>query len=94
MLLEGLLAIGVVIAVSIWLVNRKKTAWFTVLPAIFMMMTTLYSLIVLLFEKYLPKKNYMLSAVDILLIIMSISVIYIAFKKWQEIRKNQATGAA
>ena len=89
-----LLASLALIAVSIWLVNRKKTAWFTILPAIFMMLTTLYSLIVLLFEKYLPKKNYMLSFVDILLIILSIGVIYIAFKKWQEIRKNQAASAA
>jgi carbon starvation protein len=89
-----LLASLALIAVSVWLVNKKKTAWFTILPAIFMLLTTIYSLIVLLLEKYLPKKNYMLSVVDILLIILSIGVIYLAFKKWQEIRKNPAASTA
>ena len=91
-----LLASLALIAVSVWLVKRKKTAWFTVLPAIFMMVTTIYSLFILLIEKYLPKKNIMLSVVDVLLIIFSIGVIYLAFKKWLELRKNGigATGNA
>ncbi len=83
-----LLASLALIAVSVWLVNRKKTAWFTILPAIFMMVTTIYSLIYLLYDKYWPKKNIALSLVDILLIILSIGVIYIAFKKWRELKNN------
>lgn len=90
-----LLAALALIAVSVWLVKRKKNVWFTVLPAIFMMVTTLYSLVVLLFEKYIPKNNIMLSVVDILLIILSIGVIIMAYKKWRELRKDAApTGSA
>ncbi len=85
-----LLASLALIAVSVWLVNRKKTAWFTILPAMFMMVTTIYSLIYLLVEKYLPKKNIALSAVDILLIVLSLGVIYIAFRKWRQLKAAPA----
>jgi carbon starvation protein len=85
-----LLASLALIAVSVWLVKRGKNIWFTVLPAIFMMVTTLYSLIVLLIEKYIPKQNVMLSVVAILLIILSIGVIGLAYKKWMELKNATA----
>jgi carbon starvation protein len=85
-----LLASLALIAVSVWLVNKGMNAVFTVLPAIFMMVTTIYSLFVLLIEKYLPKQNYMLSAFAILMIILSIGVIAMAFKKWREIKRTTA----
>jgi carbon starvation protein len=81
-----LLASLALIAVSIWLVNKGKNAIFTVIPAIFMMVTTLYSLVVLLIDKYLPKQNYTLAVFAVLLILLSIGVIFLAFKKWKEIR--------
>lgn len=83
-----LLASLALIAVSVWLVQRNKTAWFTILPAVFMMVTTIYSLFILLIEKYLPKNNIMLSVVDILLMILSIGVVIIAFNKWRDLRKK------
>ncbi len=83
-----LLAGLALIAVSVWLIYRKKNAWFTILPAIFMMATTLCSLVYLLFEKYLPKKNVALSIVDILLVLLSVGVIYVALKKWAEFQKQ------
>jgi len=85
-----LLAALALTAVSVWLVNRKKPAFFTVLPAIFMMVTTLYSLYVLLIEKYLPQKNYALSFFAIILIVFAIGVIILAFKKWRELRNQPA----
>lgn len=85
-----LLASLALIAVSVWLVNRGINALFTVVPAIFMMVTTIYSLFVLLIEKYLPKQNYALSAFAILMIILSIGVIWLSFRKWQELKKNAA----
>jgi carbon starvation protein len=83
-----LLASLALIAVSVWLVKRGKNVWFTVIPAIFMMVTTLYSLVVLLKDKYIPKQNIMLSVVDVLLIILSVGVIVLAFNKWRELRKT------
>lgn len=85
-----LLAALALIAVSVWLVKRGKNAWFTVLPALFMMVTTLYSLAALLINKYIPKNNIMLSAVDVLLIIFSIGVIILSYKKWRELRADGA----
>jgi len=82
------------IAISVWLVNKGKNALFTVIPAIFMMVTTLYSLVILLVQQYLPKQNYMLSAVAILLIVLSIGVVALAFKSWRELRKNPVAASA
>jgi carbon starvation protein len=83
-----LLASLALIAVSVWLVNRGINALFTVVPAIFMMVTTIYSLFVLLIEKYLPKQNYALAAFAALMIILSIGVLWMAFRKWQELKKS------
>jgi len=83
-----LLASLALIAVSAWLAKRKKTAWFTLLPAIFMMVTTIYSLLSLLINKYIPKNHIALSVADILLIILCIGVIYLAVKKWRSLETN------
>ncbi len=81
-----LLASLALIAISVWLVNRGKNALFTVLPALFMMVTTIYSLFILLIEKYWPKQNYILSTVDLLLMIFSVGVIILSFKKLRELK--------
>lgn len=86
-----LLASLALIAVSAWLMKRKKTAWFTVLPAIFMMITTLYSLVSLLVNKYLPKHNYALAVTDVALMILSIGVIVLALRRWRELRNRALT---
>jgi carbon starvation protein len=83
-----LLASLALIAVSVWLVNRGKQAVFTVIPAIFMMVTTLYSLYSLLVNQYLPKQNYALAVVDVLLFVLAVGVIGLAFKKWSELRNS------
>ncbi|MCE5336235.1 MAG: carbon starvation protein A, partial [Desulfobacteraceae bacterium] len=89
-----LLASLALIAVSVWLVNKGKNAVFTIIPAMFMMATTLYSLISLLVNTYLPKQNYSLSLVTILLLALSIGVIGMAFSKWRKLRKEAVMPAA
>jgi len=89
-----LLASLALIAVSVWLVKRGKKAMFTVIPAVFMMVTTLYSLYSLLVNQYLPKKNYALSAVDVLLIVLAVGVIVLAAKKWGELRNSAGAAGA
>lgn len=83
-----LLASLALIAVSVWLVKRGKTVWFTILPAMFMMATTIYSLIVLLFKKYIPSQNNMLAAVAVMLIILATGVMVLAYRKWTGLRKR------
>jgi carbon starvation protein len=86
-----LLASLALIAVSAWLMKRKKTAWFTVLPAIFMMITTLHSLVSLLVNKYLPRGNYALAVTDVALMILSIGVIVLVLRRWRELRNGVST---
>ncbi len=87
-----LLASLALIAVSAWLAGRKKTAWFTLLPAVFMMITTLYSLVSLLVNQYLPKHNLALAVTDVALIILCIGVIVLALRRWRELKAK--TGEA
>ncbi len=89
-----LMASLALIAVSVWLLSRRKTAWFTVLPAIFMMATTIFSLVFLLVEKYIPKHNIMLSVIDVLLILFSLGVIVLALSKWRELRYGAPQGSS
>ncbi|MCL4515782.1 MAG: carbon starvation protein A [Firmicutes bacterium] len=82
-----LLAALSLIAVSVWLASKKKPTWFTVLPAIFMMVTTLWSLFKLLFTKYLPLGNMTLAVTDIILVLLGIGVILLAISKLFAFRK-------
>ena len=88
-----LLASLALIAVSAWLVKRKKTAWFTMLPAVFMMITTIYSLVSLLVNKYLPKHNLALAVTDVALILLSIGVIVLALKSWRDLKAKAGQAA-
>ncbi len=85
-----LLAALSLIAVSAWLASKKKPVWFTVIPAIFMMVTTLWSLFTLLFTKYLPLKNIPLTVTDIVLILLGIGVIFMGISKLLALRKAPA----
>ena len=69
------------IVVSVWLAKRKKASSFTILPAIFMMLTTLYSLWQMLTKQYMPEHNYPLSITAILLILLSVGVVFLAINK-------------
>jgi len=73
--------------VAVWLAYRKKPNIFAVIPAVFMMVTTLASLWQLLFNKYLPTKNYPLAVTDILLMILSVGVIILAVQKLASVNK-------
>jgi carbon starvation protein len=66
-----LLAALTLIAVSAWLMIRGRNFWFTILPALFMLVTTLASLLLLLFTKYLPTSNWPLIVADLLLLVLS-----------------------
>ncbi len=85
-----LLAALALIAVAVWLAYRKKPNLFAVLPAVFMMVTTLASLWQLLFNKYLPTKNYPLAVTDILLMLLSLGVIILAVQKLVSVNKVSA----
>ncbi|MFA6473083.1 MAG: carbon starvation CstA family protein [Candidatus Latescibacterota bacterium] len=74
-----LLAALSLIVVSSWLLLRRKKYFYTLIPAAFMIVTTLASLVIL-FNKYLTQKSYILVGTDILLFILSLGVVWLAAK--------------
>jgi carbon starvation protein len=73
-----LAALGL-LAVSSWLLLRGRKYAYALLPAVFMILTTLVSLIVLL-GNYLRTKSYLLIATDILMLVLSAGVILLVLK--------------
>jgi carbon starvation protein len=74
-----LLAALSLLAVSAWLLVRKKKNTFALVPAIFMLVTTLASLGILLVS-YIHKKNYVLIIADVLLLVLSGGVVILVMK--------------
>jgi carbon starvation protein len=69
-----LLAALTLFAVSAWLLLRKRKNWFTLVPGIFMLLTTLASLLILL-KSYILKRNYVLILADLLLFGLAMGVV-------------------
>jgi len=74
-----LLAALVLLAVSAWLLLRRKKNMFTLLPAGFMISTTIASLIILM-GNYIRGKNYTLILADALLMVLSAGAIWLFLK--------------
>ncbi|GAB4338288.1 MAG: carbon starvation protein A [Candidatus Abyssubacteria bacterium] len=85
-----LLAALTLFSVAVWFIGRRKVAWMVILPAIFMMITTIASLL-LLPELLIEKKAYMLVVMDFALLGLSLGVIYVAAttfrRKWREMKR-------
>jgi carbon starvation protein len=77
-----LLAALTLIAVSVWLHRAKKKTWYTMIPAVIMVVTTIASLIYKLFVDYLPNMNFLLITIDILLLGLALGVMKLSIKKF------------
>ena len=69
-----LLAALALLAVSAWLLLRKRKYGFALVPAVFMIVTTLASLGILLVD-YIRAGNYLLIVTDLLMLVLSAGVI-------------------
>ncbi|PKK83949.1 MAG: carbon starvation protein A [candidate division Zixibacteria bacterium HGW-Zixibacteria-1] len=76
-----LLAALTLIAVTVWLNMSGRKSWFTLVPAVIMVVTTIAALIYYLFEHYIPAFNVILIITDIILLILSIGVIIQSVRK-------------
>ncbi|HUX62043.1 MAG TPA: carbon starvation CstA family protein [Ignavibacteriaceae bacterium] len=83
-----LAALGL-LTVSSWLLIKGKKYFFALYPALFMIVTTITSLIILL-GNYIQTKNYILILVDILMIALSIGVIIMVIKTFIKPDKRKA----
>lgn len=86
-----LLAAMALLTVSAWLLLRRRRNWFTLVPAVFMVVTTLVSLGILL-AGYIRKGNFILIAADLLLFGLAAGVIALFAKTF--LKKRPGTGAA
>jgi len=84
-----LMAALALIAISLWLTMMNKKRLFTILPALFMLATTIYSLVFLLIKKFLPSGNVPLIGITIILFLLAWFVFGIAVRKFIEYRKNE-----
>jgi carbon starvation protein len=69
------------LAVSAWLLLRGRKAAFTLIPAVFMMATTVASLIIL-FGQYVRQKSWLLVGADVVLFLLAAGVIAMFGKKF------------
>ncbi len=74
-----LLAAMALLTVSAWLLLRRRKNWYTLVPAVFMIVTTLVSLGILL-AGYVRTRNYILIGADALLFALSAGVVVLFLK--------------
>ncbi len=87
-----LAALGL-LAIAAWLLLRRKRTLFVLLPAVFMVVTTITSLIVL-FRTYLEQGNYPLLVADVLLLLLSAGVIALFIRTFLARRGGAADSTA
>ncbi|HEQ98969.1 MAG TPA: carbon starvation protein A [candidate division Zixibacteria bacterium] len=75
-----LLASLTLMAITVWLYVRGKRVWFTMIPASFMIVTTLASLIYLLLTDYIPTSNWILIVTDVILLMLAVAVAVLVIK--------------
>jgi carbon starvation protein len=86
-----LMAALTLVAVSVWLAYRGKPTMFTLVPAAFMMVTTMMGLVLLFATKYLPTRNYPLMTASVVLLALAFGVAFIAVKKLIELKHRPAS---
>ncbi|MFQ5684676.1 MAG: carbon starvation protein A [Candidatus Binatia bacterium] len=80
-----LLAALTLIAVTAWLLQKARKVWFVALPAAFMTLTTLASLISLLM-RYAEEGNWILTLADVLLLLLALGVMVMTARYFFSLR--------
>jgi carbon starvation protein len=75
-----LLAALTLIAATVWLHRAGKKSWFTLLPAVVMIATTIAALGYKLFTDYLPQQKILLAATDIVLLTLAGGVLVLSVR--------------
>ncbi len=96
-----LLAALTLLAVSSWLLKRRRQAWFTIVPAVFMVFTTIAALLLLL-QKFIAQIQggavsgpLTLMVMDVLCLGLAMGVVYMAVQNFRNIhRKDESPEAS
>ena len=84
-----LLAALTLIAVTAWLAQKAKRYWFTAIPAAFMVVTTVTSLVILL-GRYINFSNWSLVFTDVVLLLLALGVVIMTFRYFFNLRGKLA----
>ena len=77
---------GLIVATTMLLrLNRAKYALLTALPGLFMAGITLYAGYLNVFTNYLPKGDYLLGILSVIIMALMIVVFFSAFRKWYQL---------
>jgi len=80
-----LLAALTLISLTVWLYVRGLKSWFTIVPAVFMTITTIVSLVYKLFQEYLVRGMWTVAVVDLILVLLSIALIVLVVGKARQL---------
>jgi carbon starvation protein len=87
-----MLAALTLIAVTAWLAQKARNAWFTAIPAAFMVVTTVAALVVLL-RRYIASENWTLTITNLVLLGLAGGVIALTFRYFYGLRRTVAAQA-
>ncbi len=76
-----LLAALTLIAVTVWLRRAGRNSWFTMIPAMAMIATTIAALVFYLVVKYIPDSNFLLIFTDITLLALALGVLVMSIRR-------------
>jgi len=76
-----LLAALTLISVTVWLHRAGKKTWYTLVPAVVMIITTIAALSYYLFVKYLPTHNVILVVTDFILLALAVGVLILSLRE-------------
>lgn len=86
-----LLAALTLITLAVWLAASRKKNGFLILPAVFMIATTFFSLAFLL-KKYFEGRNYLLLVTDVIMILLSVALVVVAVRSKKRVRGEKVSG--
>ena len=75
-----LLAALTLITVTVWLHRAGRKSWFTLIPAVVMLLTTTAALTYYLVTEYLPGGNVLLVSTDLLLLALTAGVLVLSIR--------------
>jgi carbon starvation protein len=75
-----LLAALTLITATVWLHRAGKKSWFTLLPAMLMLVTTIAALGYKLFTDYLPGQKFLLATTDLVLMALTVGVLVLSVR--------------
>lgn len=85
------LAIGTTVIIKS---GKKQYMWITVIPFVFVAITTLYAAYLNIVNNYLPKGNILLVSISVLIMFLAVIIIVDSIIKWSKFMKDEKYNSA